>query len=86
MLASISIAEWPSSVWPAIGLLAVFLAVVALLRSNKCPRAPGPLLARYSNLWLAKAMASGTFEETNIELHRKHGKMAIGEPPIQVDG
>lgn len=85
MLANIKIEGWPSSVWPAVAILAV-VTVVALLRNNKYPRAPGPFLARFSNLWLAKTMSTGTFEKTNIELHRKHGELSTDELPFRMDG
>ena len=39
---------------------------------------PGPWLARVTRFWLAKAIAAGDFEQTNIKLHQKYGMM--GEP------
>ena len=34
---------------------------------------PGPWLARVTRFWLAKAIARGDFEKTNIKLHQKYG-------------
>lgn len=34
---------------------------------------PGPLAARFSDLWYAHRVFRGEFEKDNIELHRKYG-------------
>lgn len=34
---------------------------------------PGPFWARFTRLWYLNAVKKGDFENTNIELHRKHG-------------
>lgn len=34
---------------------------------------PGPFLARFSRLWYFFELYKGSFEETNIELHKKYG-------------
>lgn len=34
---------------------------------------PGPFLARYTRLWYCWAIYRGTFELTNIRLHKTHG-------------
>ena len=34
---------------------------------------PGPFLARFSRLWYFLEIYKGSFEETNIELHRRYG-------------
>lgn len=52
------------------------LALVVLLASrlwNRGPSAPGPFLARFSDLWLAYRQNVGKFQEENIELHKKYG-------------
>ena len=38
---------------------------------------PGPLLARFTRLWLFKELAHGHFEKTNIAIHKKYGKWSI---------
>ena len=35
---------------------------------------PGPWSAKFTRLWLFKAIASRSFQKINLELHRKHGK------------
>jgi hypothetical protein len=35
---------------------------------------PGPTLARYSRLWLLREYFRGDYHNTDIELHRKHGR------------
>lgn len=34
---------------------------------------PGPLLARFTRLWLFWQYASGNYHKTNLELHKKYG-------------
>ena len=34
---------------------------------------PGPFLARFSRFWYFFELYKGSFEETNIELHKKYG-------------
>jgi hypothetical protein len=34
---------------------------------------PGPFLARFTRLWLAYQYATGQYEQTNIQLHRRYG-------------
>ena len=34
---------------------------------------PGPFLARFSSLWYFLEIYKGSFEETNIKLHRRYG-------------
>lgn len=46
---------------------------------------PGPLLARFTRFWLFFEIYKGSFERTNIELHRKYGpivRVAPGEYSI----
>ena len=46
---------------------------------------PGPFLARFTRLWYFFAIYKGSFEKTNIELHRKYGpivRVAPGEYSI----
>lgn len=49
-------------------LYTIYQAYATPLRS-----VPGPFLAKFTRLWLAKAIASRKFDKINIELHRKYG-------------
>lgn len=35
---------------------------------------PGPRVARFSKLWLAREYAQGDYHNTNIRLHQQYGK------------
>jgi hypothetical protein len=37
---------------------------------------PGPFVARFTRLWYLSKVWQGTFEKTNIALHKKHGNRA----------
>ncbi|OAG37362.1 hypothetical protein AYO21_08439 [Fonsecaea monophora] len=67
-----------------IGLFAIPVAWVLYFffwsATSKFPSAPGPLLARFTRLWYLKALIRGDFEQVNIALHRKHGKIVRVEP------
>ncbi|CAH0015648.1 unnamed protein product [Clonostachys rhizophaga] len=54
-----------------VGLLAFYLD---LARSNPLGDIPGPFLARFTKLWLAKQYCAGHYEQTNITLHEKYGR------------
>lgn len=63
----------------SIGRWSLLVAISVLVtrwysRWRKCPAAPGPQLARFTNIWQAYRMIRGDFEKQNVELHRKHGK------------
>lgn len=56
-------------------------------------RIPGPFLAKFTKLWYLYRVAQGRFEEENIELHRRYGKVVRVAPnmcsidaPEAVDG
>ena len=34
---------------------------------------PGPWQAKFTRLWLLRAISSRSFQKTNLDLHRKHG-------------
>jgi hypothetical protein len=42
---------------------------------------PGPLLAKFTNLWYARQTHLGTFHQTNIKLHQMHGQ-SLGQKVI----
>ncbi|KAE9372197.1 cytochrome P450 [Stipitochalara longipes BDJ] len=59
--------------------LIIFLPVAILVYSlvqyvfDPLRSIPGPFLARFSRLWYFLEIYKGSFEETNIELHRRYG-------------
>ena len=53
--------------------LAYTLALVVIEYQNPLTRVPGPWLARYTRLWLLKAVLSRKFERINVDLHRQLG-------------
>lgn len=36
---------------------------------------PGPFLSRLSHFWYFKEVATGKFEKTNVDLHKKFGEL-----------
>lgn len=58
--------------WPALGVVVLY-TIWVFTRWLRYPRAPGPLLARFSDLWYAYRNVLGNFEKDNVELHRKYG-------------
>lgn len=67
MLENLSLANWP---------VLAGLALVVLVASrlwNRGPSAPGPFLARFTDLWLAYRQIKGAFQVENVELHKKYG-------------
>lgn len=49
-------------------LISVFADVISPLRD-----VPGPFLSRLTSLWYFKEVAKGTFEKTNVNLHKRYG-------------
>ncbi len=41
---------------------------------------PGPFLARFTRLWYFLEVYKGSFEVTNVELHRRHGPVVRISP------
>lgn len=66
-----------STIWPLVAACIICWMLVTLIRSFVSPlrRVPGPLLARYTRLWLFKETYRGTFPKTNVELHKKYGSI-----------
>lgn len=56
-----------------VGLYAAYTLFLDLFSALR--NVPGPVSARFSRYWYLKHVARGSFHETNIALHRKHGKM-----------
>jgi hypothetical protein len=38
---------------------------------------PGPLLARWTRLWQFLEVLKGRFEKTNLELHKRYGRLSV---------
>ena len=66
----------------ALNITLVFLPVVAigfvahlLLRALLSPlrHVPGPFLARFTDLWYFWNVRKGSFENLNLDLHKKYG-------------
>jgi hypothetical protein len=61
--------------------LAIFLPVGILIYGflryllDPLRSIPGPFLARFSRLWYFLEIYKGSFEETNIELHKRYGSI-----------
>lgn len=67
------------------GILAI-LILRPLLRDITSPLRdiPGPFMARYTRLWKLYEIYKGSFEESNIKLHRIHGDYSfytLDSPP-----
>lgn len=61
--------------WPGVGIAAACFVAWIVTGWLQHPRAPGPLLARFTNFWYAYRMVRGHFERDNVELHRQYGKV-----------
>ena len=71
----------------------IFLPVVAfafiahlLLRALLSPlrHIPGPFLARFTDLWYFWNVRKGSFEEVNLDLHRKYGMLPFEKQILQL--
>ncbi|KAL3487620.1 cytochrome P450 [Aspergillus germanicus] len=48
---------------------------------------PGPFLARFTRLWLSYQYATGQYERTNIQLHKRYGRIVrIAPNQYSIDG
>lgn len=63
--------------WLAV-CIAILLFVLGrpLIRAYRTPLhdVPGPWSAKFTRLWLFRAIASRSFQKINLDLHRKHGR------------
>lgn len=71
-----------------LGLLRGTLLLIFLLLASVISRAliqayatplrdvPGPWLAKFSRVWQLKAVHARTFQKTNLDLHRRYGKVS----------
>ena len=63
--------------------LALLLPIVySLLKAYNSPlrSVPGPWLARYTSIWLIKAIGSRDYHKINIRLHQKYGAVVRVAP------
>ncbi|KAF4552475.1 Cytochrome P450-like protein 41 [Elsinoe fawcettii] len=68
-------------------LALVLSAVAALFLSTlwtwtKYPKTPGPFLAQFTKYWYTKKVIDGRWEQEDIELHRKYGKLVRVAPKM----
>lgn len=57
----------------ALTLLALYVPTILSFRFD----IPGPLLARFTNLWYWWQLKKGNFHDTSIDLHRKKGELFL---------
>lgn len=62
----------PLASWPVVAGLA-FVVLLGYRFWASGPSAPGPFLARFTDLWLASRQIKGDFQTENVELHKKYG-------------
>lgn len=66
----------PLASWPVVAGLA-FVVLLASRLFGRGPSAPGPFLARFTDLWLAYRQMVGKFQVENVELHKKYGTKQV---------
>ena len=54
-------------------LVAVILRALYRAHCTTLRDIPGPWQARYTRLWLLRAISSRSFQKINLDLHRKYG-------------
>ncbi|KAF5672008.1 cytochrome P450 monooxygenase [Fusarium heterosporum] len=64
-----------------LGLAIGYKAVLILYNVFCSPlkNIPGPILARFTDLWYVNRVRKGHFERDNISLHRKYGSIGVGK-------
>lgn len=62
--------------WQAVAVVALVLIFAPVIWS-KYPKAPGPLVARFTKLWQVYRMAQGNFHKEIIEMHKTHGELLL---------
>jgi hypothetical protein len=69
--------------WAVVGLIAAILSWELLFSPLRA--FPGPLAARFTDIWRAIAAATGHIDRSNIKWHRKYGSaVRIGPKTISV--
>lgn len=63
-------------------VLALYLVAVRVRAHGRVRHIPGPFLARWTHLWLAKSMATGAFGHAAAALHEKHGPVVCLSPTM----
>ena len=56
-------------------LFLLYLATAFATRILRLRNVPGPALAAYTRLWLAKTLASGNSAKTFVEINKEYGKL-----------
>jgi hypothetical protein len=67
----LTVLAWAAAVALVARILFPFLRAV----SSPLRDVPGPVVARFTNLWYLWRVKRGSFENDNLELHRKHGEL-----------
>lgn len=59
----------------ALGVLAAVVLAAAIWRAffTRLASVPGPVAARFTDLWYAYRIYRGGFEKDNLQLHKKYG-------------
>jgi len=73
MLQEVLEISYPSLALIACGIFVVYLLLRVLL--DPLRDIPGPFLARFTRIWYFIEVYKGSFERTNIELHKKYGRI-----------
>ena len=56
-------------------LSSLLLCILVRVFTTPLRTDPGPFITRFSRLWKLREYYNGSFEKTNINLHRKYGQM-----------
>jgi hypothetical protein len=62
-----------------LGFLLAVILVITIWRAffTRLASVPGPLVARFTDLWYAYHIYRGRFEKHNLELHKKYGAFVL---------
>ena len=58
-------------------LFAIILRALYQAYNTTLRDIPGPWQAKYTRLWLLRAISSRSFHKINLDLHRRHGSSTI---------
>lgn len=65
-----------------LGCLVLHLVAMRIRAHARIRHLPGPFLARWTHLWLAKSMVTGEFGHTTAELHANYGPVVCLSPTL----
>lgn len=57
----------------------IFVTAQALIKAYKTPLSgvPGPWVAKFTKLWLMRAINTRSWEKINVRLHRQYGEFEV---------